>query len=305
MFDFDEINLKSIETWVKIINIPRFPTLHIVDSVSTCFLLRKYVKFHHPLISLVFTLLLTTFTENFFHILHSRKMAVFEHPYLAIFTFAVWVLFNFSPLDVVFHISKLISPIIYLFSGFIIGRDLTVGIDFAVDFFPTNTVLIIGFGIFVVLSKYLLISFYGKFIYHPFPSLMPIIFEIIIGASIYYWLTDLGHFSNSLWFDKEEMRLVVVSITSILNLIFSFFSNSFFEKIYNIFGYILFSLIPYQGNNNNDEDDKINTGEKKDIKIENKELNNNEKIENSNKTPVNETKKENPKSSQNNKLKKH
>ena len=248
MFDFEEFDPKKLSTWIDLINfIPRFPIIFIIDCITVCFLIRLKLKISVPLISFTFTLLLSTMSDNLTSFGNNRKPAVFEHPFLIPIFSIIWFLFNYFPFDLIFKIFKLFFSILSLLIGFLSGRDVCHGIDVGINLFPSSTFSAFLFGIFFSFLKFYIIFIFSKIIKQKFENIFVILFEIILNGSLYYWFTDLGHISYTLWFDKEEMRLVVLIFSSILAFLRHFIKESFYNYFGNLISKFFSYFIPYYG----------------------------------------------------------
>lgn len=244
--DFD---YKNIHSWEKLLNdIPRFPFINIADCILCCYLIRSQLKFSSSLVSLVFTLFLCTITDNTECYLNRRKLAIFQNTYLAPFIVAVWILYNFVPFDLVYKITRILSPFLSIIAGFIAGRDISRGIDMAVNIHPKDFVSILITGIVFASVKYLSIFLCGQITHQTtYRSIGPIIFGVFIGANAYYWLTDLGHISYTFWYDKEFMKLCVSVFMSVLGFLHFIIPDKIFISIWHDIEYIFGLFIPYYG----------------------------------------------------------
>lgn len=246
--DIDDFEPDQLNTWIKLINkIPRIPFLLIIEIACTCFLVKLLIKFNQPIFSFVISLIIASMTENLSSILQNRKYAIFENNLIAPFTLIAWILFNCFPFDLVFKFTKILGFLFYILDGFVIGHNLTLGIDQAIYMFPESSVYAIIFGILFGSARHILIYIVSRIKQQNAPSAGPMIFETSICALSYYYLTDLGHISYSFWFDKEEMRLYIIIAMSVFGLINYLVPPRFFTKCYDCLESIVFWIIPYYG----------------------------------------------------------
>lgn len=248
MIDFSDFNPQRISSWIELVNMtPRFPFVVVLSCICVNFVIRRYFKFSHPWISMMVVIFLSTLPDNYVSILNNRKLAVFEHPLMALVAFAIWAVFNFFPGDLLFKCMSYVWPIFNLIEGFVLGRDLTHGIDLAMNYFPTSSFAVLATGVAVAGLKFVLMALYAHKV-GGFKSTVPYFLEISIGACAYYYLTDLGHFSNYLWFDKEEMRLYVIIGVTLFNFLFGFVPNQVWISIIDGLDGIIEKLHIYHGN---------------------------------------------------------
>lgn len=246
--DIEEFQPSNINTWIKLINqIPRIPYLLIVEIFCSCFLIRSLLNFRKPIFSLICSLIICSMTENLSSVLRNRKLAIFENYLISPFTLIAWQLINYFPFDLVYKLFHSLSLLIYIFNGFMIGHDITLGIDEAIYMYPESSIYAILFGIAFGASRHIAIYIFGRALGQNVPSAGPIIFESSLGALAYYYLTDLGHISYSFWYDKELMRLVVIISMSVFGLINFFVPGEYFTKLYDIVEKCVFFFIPYYG----------------------------------------------------------
>jgi len=259
-FDFEEFDPKKLSTWIELINfVPRFPIPYVLDCVCSCYLVRSSLNVITPILSFVFTLFIATLSDNLTSYGNNRKPAVFEHPWLIPVFSLVWFAYNMFPFDIVYFITKLLAPIVVFVSGVLAGRDVCHGIDVGVNLFPSSTMPAFLFGIFFAFSKYISLFIFARTTKQDIRNVFIVLFEVTIGASLYYWLTDLGHISNTLWFDKEEMRLLVHLVLGLLEFVRHFLPDSVYEAIWGFFSKIVSYFIPYYGKTWTPEGQKINS----------------------------------------------
>lgn len=240
---------KEVSSWVGLVNnIKIVPDLYIIEAISSCLLIRKSMVIKNPLIAFLIAIVVGTFSENYFSTLNGTKMAVFESNALVPIVGVIFVMFNFSPFDIIFRIFWFLSPLLALVDGYLIGRAMTYGIDMATSFYQSNWILVIVIGVIAASSKYILVYVIAKIIKseRKARSPGPVIFITAVAALAYYWFTDLGHLSNRLLCDREEMRFYLVVMISFLMFIRLCVSDLFFTKLWNMVGEIGW-LIPYYG----------------------------------------------------------
>jgi hypothetical protein len=246
--DFSDFDPKSLSSWIFLVNfIPRFPYLYIADAVTSCFIVRSSLRIRNPLISFVLGLSLATFSDNYEAVLSNRKLATFEHPWLTPVFAAVWLAFNFFPYDLLFKVSKFVSSIGAAVSGFLVARDAMRGVDLGVTHYPTNWIPVILTSVFCGAGKYIFLHAYSAFYRQKARSAGPIILGTTTIALSYYWFTDFGHISNTLWFDKEETRLVLLIVLSLFAIVHSIVDDCAFTAIYDAIGSAIGVIIPYYG----------------------------------------------------------
>jgi hypothetical protein len=246
--DAGEFNPASISSWISLLNfIPRFPYLYIADAITSAFIVRSSTTIGNPLVSFVLGLLVATFSDNCDAIFNNRKLATFEQPLLVPIFAAAWLAFNFCPFDLVLKISTFLTPLGAFASAFLAGRDLTRGVDLGVTYYPTNWIPVILTGVVFGAGKYILLHAYSAFYRQRARSAGPIIFGITAAALSYYWFTDLGHLSNTLWFDKEEARFAVLVGLSIFGVVRSLVADSAFTASYDWLGAVIGAVVPYYG----------------------------------------------------------
>lgn len=247
--DFEDFDYKKLISWERLLNdTPRFPILCIADCILCCYLIRSQLKIRRPLVSFVFALALCTMADNAEAFLNRRKLAIFTNPYFIPFITVVWILYNYTPFDLLYKITRLLSPFIAIIAGFIAGRDITHGIDLAVNIFPKDLLSTLATGILFAAAKYLAISVFGRLTkQNSYRSAGPILFGILIGANAYYWFTDLGHFSNTYWYDKEQMKLFVSGLLSLFGLLHFLIPDRFFSSIWDGIEYVFGLFVPYYG----------------------------------------------------------
>jgi hypothetical protein len=249
-FDLSDFTPTSIQSWITFINfIPRYPYLYIADAITSCFLVRPATRIKVPVASFVLGLTIATFADNCDSILNNRKFAVFDHKWLFPVFAAVWLGFNYCPFDLVFKISKIsiVSLSGAFVNGFLAGRDVTRGVDLAVTHYPTSWVPVILIGTAVGAGKHILLYIYSAIYSGTARSGGPILSGVLSAALGYYWFTDLGHISNTLWFDKEETRLAVIVILSLFGFVHSAVKDSAFAAFHDVLADIVGFIMPYYG----------------------------------------------------------
>jgi hypothetical protein len=247
-FDFSQFSVTSISSWMSFINrIPRFPYLYVADSFTTCFIIRSAARIKNPLISFVLGLAIATFADNCDALLNNHKLAVFEHKFLFPVFAGAWLIFNYCPFDLIFKLAKCVSLLGAFVNGFLAGRDVTRGVDLAVTHFPTSWIPVILTATFVGAGKHVLLYLYSGIYRQKARSAGPIIFGIMSAALAYYWFTDFGHISNSIWFDKEETRLAVIVVLSLFGFVHSAVNDSAFTTFHDVIAEIIGFVVPYYG----------------------------------------------------------
>ena len=250
-----EFNPKSMSSWIRICNkTPRFPYIFVIDIFCFLFYVRRYLSIKSPTISFIFSLFACSFFDNYLDFLIGSKFSIFEHPWKGGIIIAIWFLFNFSSFDLFYRLCSFFSPLIHLMSGFTFGRNLSEAVDSTINFYPSSPFTIFFISAIISGGKYFLLSIMSlhhssqpeNLNNHSF-LIIPIILELCIGISCYYWLTDLGHFFSIFWFDKEEMRLYVILFMSFARLINSLIPKSIWDKICNFFNTVFSSILPYHG----------------------------------------------------------
>lgn len=202
----------------------------------------------NPLIAFLTTIFVATFPNSYFSILNGRKLTIFESNALIPIVAATFLMFNFSPFDIIFRVFWFLSPLLAFVDGYLVSCTMISGIDMATRLYPHNWILVLVIGVTVSSGKYILVYVIGKIIKseRKARSPGPVIFIASLGALAYYWLTDLGHISSHFCFGKEEMRFYVVVVVSLLMFIRLCVSDLVFTKIWNMVGEIGW-LIPYYG----------------------------------------------------------
>jgi hypothetical protein len=246
--DFSEFQLTSSKSWISLINfIPRLHYLYIPDAILCAYLVRRSLTIRNPLISFVLGLALATFSDNYIALLSSHKLATFESYLLAPIFAAAWIAFNYAPFDIIFKLSRYLSAVFAIIGGFLAGRDLTTGIDLAMNWYPTLSLPVLFTGIGVAAGKYILLYTYSTIYNQRGRNAGPIMCGISLGALGYYYFTDLGHISNTFWFDKEETRLGIIVLMVILALVHYFLNDSFFTRVFTLIGDFAGWFVPYYG----------------------------------------------------------
>lgn len=246
--DIEEFIPSNINSWIKLINqIPRIPYLLIIEILCSCFFIRSSLMFATPIFSLICSLIICSMTENLSSQLKSRKFAIFENYLIAPFTLIAWQLINYFPFDLFYKLLNCLSFLVYMLNGFIIGHDITLGIDEAIYMYPESSIYAILYGIAFGAARHIAIYVIGRFLGQKTPSAGPVIFQSCLGALAYYYFTDLGHISYSFWYDKETMRLVVIVAMSFFGLINRFTPAKYFTKLCELIEKAVFYIIPYYG----------------------------------------------------------
>ena len=246
--EIEDFDYQNLNCWIKLINqFPRIPFIFIFECILSCYFIRLFVRIKKPIFSLLLTIFVASMTENLSSLFKNRKLAIFENYLLLPFILFFWILYNFFPFDLVFKLSKLMSLLFYVLNGFVVGQNITLGIDEAIYMFPKSTFPVLLTGIFYGAAKNIIIYIFARVTNQKTRSAGPVIFGCSLGALIYYYLTDLGHISDSMWFDKEQMRLIVIITMSVLGIFHFLIPDWLFTECYNGFGKFVDFFIPYYG----------------------------------------------------------
>jgi hypothetical protein len=248
LVDFESFDPTSLSAWASLVNfIPRFPYVYTCDCVLCCFLVRESTKIPNPLFSFILALVMATLSDNFDAVLRNRKLATFEKPLLVPIFAAVWLLFNFSPLDLAFKVARFLAVPIALVGGFLAARDLTAVTDLAITMYPTTWIRVILIASAAGAGRHMLLHTYAQIFKQPARSSGPIIFGAAVGALAYYWLTDYGHISMRFWFDREQTRLGVLVAMALFGGVHWVVGDKPFAVAWAAAGKILGWIIPYYG----------------------------------------------------------
>jgi hypothetical protein len=246
--DFSEFDPTLLRSWIELINfVPRHYYLFIPDAILCAYLVRVSAKIREPLISFVLGLSLCTFSDNYAALLSSHRLATFELYLLGPIFAAAWLLLNFTPFDLIFKILRRLSLLLALAAGFIAARDLTNGIDLAMNWYPTLSFPVLCTGVAFAAGKYVILHVYSAIYDHKSRSAGPIIFSVTLGVLTYYYFTDLGHISNTFWFDKEEVRLAIVAFMIVLFAIHWMVKDEIYTTVFTKAGTVLGVFVPYYG----------------------------------------------------------
>ncbi|OHT03472.1 hypothetical protein TRFO_06735 [Tritrichomonas foetus] len=246
--EIEEFQPTDIAMWIKLVNkFPHMPYLFLIECVCACYFIRSFVKIHKPIFSLLFTLFVVSLTDNLSSIMRNRKLAVFENYLIAPFTLFFWILYNYFPFDLIYKLSKCISMLIFMLSGFVIGHNLTRGIDEAINLYPTSAVMVILTGILYGSCRHISIYVFARSTHQESRSAGPVIFGTTLGALSYYYFTDLGHISYNFWFDKEEMRFVVITSLTFIGIVHFILPDWVFAKVFSGVGKVIAYFVPYYG----------------------------------------------------------
>jgi hypothetical protein len=248
LIDTENFDPTSLSAWTSLINfIPRFPYVYACDCVVCCFLVRRSAKIPNPLFSFVLSIAMATLSDNFDAVLRNRKLATFEKPLLAPIFAAVWLLFNFTPLDLVFRLARFLAAPIALVGGFLAARDLTAATDLAITLYPTAWIPVILIATAAGAGRHIVLHAYAKIFRQPARSAGPVIFGAAAAALSYYWLTDYGHISMRFWFDHEQTRLGVIVAAAVFGVVHWAVGDKPFAAAWAVAGDVIALVIPYYG----------------------------------------------------------
>nr|AGM32206.1 hypothetical protein [Coptotermes formosanus] len=250
MHYFTSFKFTSRHSYVELFcRIERFPILFVFDCVSICFFIRQHLKIKNFGKSLLLSLFLSSFPDNFLSFAIGRKPLLFEDKLMVPYFFAVWFLLNYFPFDLIFKLISLFKYFIFFIFGFSQTFNITRCLDKSVEIYPVDLVyeLIFGLvvGIFPIFGIYIYSRIEKSNNFHlnlSFSFFIPLFI-----SNFYFWFTDLGHISTTFWFDKEEMRLFLVLVNGFIWLFYGIFQGRFFSIFSNFVSFVISNSVPYYG----------------------------------------------------------
>ena len=246
--DFEDFQPNQLSSWIQLLSlIPRFPYFYLFDCICACYLVRNFVRINSRILSFVITAFVASMTDNLFAATHDRRLALFENQDLLIYFTPVWIIFNCCPFDVFYKIFNFIRPLIGLLNGALLAQAVTIGTDVAVEFYPSDLIIIFAFGIVFGIAKYILIFVTQRSLKQNGLNIFVFLFEVIVAFCMYYWFTDLGHISDKFWFDKEYVRFFSMVTVAIIDSIRTILPESFITAICNLFSSFVAYFVPYYG----------------------------------------------------------
>ncbi|OHS96287.1 hypothetical protein TRFO_37560 [Tritrichomonas foetus] len=237
----------SFNSSINFINsLPRFPILYIIDSATCCYLVRSSLKIRNPLYSLVLSLLMVTTPDSISSYFTTNRVALLSDQYLAPIHLLIWLLFNFSPYDIIYRVSRSISPVLSFFAGLNAGRETTLGVDIAQDRYNFWVYKIV-FAVLFASAKAIEISFIGRCMLQKVRSPGPALFEATLAAMFYYWITQSGSFFPSVVLPLETAKFITIMLSSILNVLRHYVRDEYYSRMWSTFENVFGSFIPYYG----------------------------------------------------------
>lgn len=241
------LEYQKLQEFVQFIdNLPRIPLLYILDCIICCRIVRRYLSIPSPLISFVFTLFITTVTDNIESYFTSSDFVLFSDCRFFFIFFIIWVLFNFSPYDFVYNLSNILSPAISLFTGLINAKYLSVGIELLLANHNNIVEAFFG-GVLISFSKYLSIYTFSRLIKHKMRSIYIILFELSVGGVIYIFMTDITNYNTIFVLKRSDARVLIIILFSIFEIVRNYVKDQFFGSIWSMICYVVSLIIPYYG----------------------------------------------------------
>ena len=262
-YDLTNFNFKSLASWAELATeYPRFPYIFIADAICCCHSIRRHLKIKKPFVSFLLALCMITSFENLSSMLKSEKLNIFSNPYDIPIILGIWILFKYSPFDLVAKLSWILTPILDIIRGLIMGRDISDGIIFADKNYSSSSTYIIIITTMFATLKYVLIYIVSKITQQnnkhlgiltnstEYRAFGPTLFHAFLGVNIFYRFTDMGHISSTFWFNQKEMSLFIICFEGLLSLVQTIMlsiSETFYETLWNSLGKIVGFVIPYYG----------------------------------------------------------
>ena len=242
MNDFSKFYL-----WVSFLNgIPRVPYLFCADAIYCCYFIRNSLSIRSRLISLVFTMFIASLNDNIVAYIRGESLPIFADYFLPICTVIVWILFNICPFDLVFKISKYLSPFIAFAAGIINGRNVCNGIDLYRET-GDGIVYVFTAGICYAFVKFLCVFIYVRISKQNIRSVFVILFELVLVGFIYIFFSEIYPIHEKSIRSLDEMKFIVQILTALLEVIRNFVSDALFGKGWNAFIAAVSFFIPYYG----------------------------------------------------------
>lgn len=250
--DFSEFQPQDFKSWVKVIGEISYELiLYTINVLASCYFIRQYIPIRSKIVSFVLSLFFSTMHLNLQAVLSNLHLPVLEQQDLIILFLPIWILFNFTPFDIIFKIFRLFRPILGFFGGYVIGQAVVNFTDTADSKYPADFFLISITVIGCSMAQYFLVLLYFKATKPKEAkcfNIFIILFEVFVAFNAYYWLTDLGHISNTLWFDKKDVKFCVQIAVGVLEFFRYLIPEFVYVAIYKFFESIVAFFIPYYGN---------------------------------------------------------
>lgn len=105
----------------------------------------------------------------------------------------------------------------------------------------------IAFSTLIGTGKYILNSMIGCILKQDVRSFGPILFELFLTSSLYYWMTDYGKKFSIITFNRTIIRNVAIVMMSLMGLIRFFIKDKYYSKGWEQFEKLGGFFIPYYG----------------------------------------------------------
>ena len=239
--------ISRFSTCVSFLNgLPRFPYLFCADCVYCTFLIRKSLSINSRLVSLVFTIFITTLNDNIEAYIKGFPLPVFANYFLPTCVIVFWVLFNMFPNDLVFKTANFISPVIAFATGIINGRNVCRGIDIFSET-GEGIIYVMTSAILFAFSKYMFIFLYARLSKRTIRSVFVVLFELVLGGLIYILFTDISPIYRKAIWSLDEMSFIVQILTAFIEVLRDFVSDEVFGKLWHLITSGISCVIPYYG----------------------------------------------------------
>ena len=217
---------------------------HAWSCITSCFLIRRQLAIQKPILSFVTALATSLFAPMILGLLLSPTTPLSVPSSLILYFVPTWILFNYSPFDIIFHIFRGLSAILSMISGYWAGFSIRRVVQ-AAQLHWESPIIPIVLGIVAGAGRYVILNSVGQTFGQKTRSAGPVIFGATCAALAFNFILQPG----DAWyqFDIPEAADLGVWAFALVAFLHWCIPDKAFTAVWNAIGAVAGFLIPYYG----------------------------------------------------------
>lgn len=221
-----------------------FYDYHAWSCITGCFLVRRQLAIQKPIHSLLTSLAISLFAPMVLGLLLSPTTPLSVPSSLILYFVPTWILFNYSPFDIIFRILRCFSAILSIISGYWAGSSVRRVVQ-ASQLHWESPAFPIVLGIVAGAGRYVILNTVGQTLAQKTRSAGPVIFGATCAALAFNFILQPG----DAWyqFDIPEAADLGVWAFALAAFLHWCIPDKAFTAVWNAIGAVAGFLIPYYG----------------------------------------------------------